>query len=339
MLERKDLLALATATAKADKAAPVAYSFGDKSYTYAQLNDTLYDEMKEAYYTNKELCFSILTEVLTETIPNKVAAFYGDLAEVKQFAQGQKPEFRRKVNAKTRAKQFVTRVGLAGKYEVFKLGGTESFEVPASAMGAAAQIGIEEYLDKRVDFAEMLAIISEGMEELVQLEVGQAMVAGIAQLPAANVVEVAGFDEAEFDRLLRIADSYGSGKAVIYCDQGFASKLMPANIQMFSDSMKQQIWDNGYFTVYKNHSVVILPNGVSDETNTTLAQDPSYCWIIPAGGNDKPVRISFEGDLRTREVEREDWSREIQMYRKVGVAALLTNDICVYHDTALSAEL
>ena len=79
-------------------------------------------------------------------------------AETKTFKQGDKPMFRRKINsARTRAKQFITRVGLAGIYEVFKLGGEESFEVQTSAIGGAAQIGFEEFLDGRADFAEVTA--------------------------------------------------------------------------------------------------------------------------------------------------------------------------------------
>ena len=78
--------------------------------------------------------------------PKKVADAYAQFAETKVFAQGDKPSFRRKVNSRMRAKQFITRVGLAGRYEVFKLGGWETFEVPTSAIGGAAQIGLEEFL-------------------------------------------------------------------------------------------------------------------------------------------------------------------------------------------------
>ena len=94
-------------------------------------------------------------------------------------------------------------------------------------MGGAAQIGLEEFLDGRVDFSELMTIVTEGIEEAIQLEVGKAMIAGINQLPAANRVSFAGFDEEEFDRLLYIADSYGSGNATIYCDFKFAAKIMP----------------------------------------------------------------------------------------------------------------
>lgn len=344
MLDMINLVALAKATAKADKNSPVAYSFNGTNYSYSQLDDTLRKEMNELvgtpalYRENKNLLFGLIEETISEVLPVKVADIYAGFAEVKNLAQGDKPIFRRKINsAKTRAKQFITRVGLAGRYEVFKLGGSESFEIKTSAVGGAAQIGIEEFLDGRVDFAELVEIVMDGIEEVIQLEVGEAMKASINQLPAANQHAQSGFNATEFDRLLAIADSYG--KATIYCDSRFAATIMPENIQMMSDDMKNTLWEKGYFTSYKNHRVVILPNGLKDEQNNSLIYDPSYAWIIPAGANSKPAYIAIEGATLTKEVENDDWSRDIQVYKKVGVGVMLTNDICVYRNTALTADL
>ena len=343
MLDMINLVALAKATAKADKNSPVAYSFNDSNYSYSQLDDTLRSELNELvgtpalYRENKNLLFSLIEETIAEVLPAKVADVYAGFAEVKNLGQGDKPIFRRKINNKTRAKQFITRVGLAGRYEVFKLGGSESFEVRTSAVGGAAQIGIEEFLDGRVDFAELVEIVMDGIEETIQLEVGEAMKASIEQLPEANRVDWAGFDAQEFDRLLAIADSYG--KATIYCDAQFAATIMPAEVAMMSEKMKNTLWEKGYFTAYKNHNVVILPNGVKDERNNSLVNDPSYAWIIPTGGNSKPAYIAIEGATLTKEVENDDWSKDIQVYKKVGVGVLLTNDICVYHNTDLKREL
>ena len=345
MLNFKDLVACGKVAAKAEKGASVAFSYEDKNYSGAQVNDLLRSELNELagsyadFRENKNTIFKLIEEVVSDVVPNKVKEMYVSMAETKTFGQGEKPIFRRKVNARTRAKQFITRVGLEGVYEVFKLGGSESFEVPTSALGGAAQIGLEEFLDGRVDFSELLTIVMEGIEEAIQFEVGKAMIAAINQLPAANRVSFAGFDEQEFDRLLFIADSYGVGKSTIYCDFQFASKLMPAEIGMYSEEMKNKLWNDGYFKVYKGHNVVILPNSVEDERNEKLALDPGFAWIMPAGGIDKPVRIAFEGDTLVDERQNADWSRDVQVYKKVGVVAMLTNDICVYHDTSLTRDL
>ena len=345
MLDKNNLLALMKTVAKADVSAPTSYSFNGESFSYEALNETLRRELNEyagdyaSYRDNKNLIFSLIEETLDEVLPKKVTKQYEQFAEVKTFAQGDKPIFRRQLTSNKRAKQFITRVGLAGRYEVFKLGkNEESFEVQTSAIGGAAQIGFEEFLDGRVDFAEVTRIVMEGMDDLIYEEVGKALASSINQLPPANRVVTAGFDEAAFDRLLTIASAYG--EPTIYCTYEFAVKLVPTEGWRYTDAMKAELWNNGRLATYKGRKVVILEQGFVDETNTTKVIDPGYCWIIPAGANTKPVKIAFEGNTLVSERDNNwDWSREIQVYKKVGVVCMMTNDICSYVDTSLLGQM
>ena len=207
MLEKSELISLAKVVARADKNSPTAYSFNNESYDYRTLNETLRRELNEyvgtyqAYRENKNLIFALVEETIDEILPEKMAIAYDQFAEVKTFAQGDKPLFRRKIGSNKRAKQFITRVGLAGIYEVFKLSKNEEvFEVRTSAIGGAASIGFEEFLDGRVDFAEVTAIVMEGMDDLIYKEVAAALKASVNQLPPANRVAANGFDEKSFDR-------------------------------------------------------------------------------------------------------------------------------------------
>lgn len=341
MLDKNNLVALMKQVAKADPSAPVAYSFGDEKLSYEALHETLRQELKELagtaslYRENKNLVFSIIEETLNEVLPKRVVEQYGQFAEVRTFGQGDKPIFRRNLSSNNRAKQFITRVGLAGVYETFKLGkNEESFEVRTSAIGGAAQIGFEEFLDGRVDFSELIRVVMEGMDELIYKEVGHALKASINQLPPANRVAANGFDEAEFDRLLTIAAAYG--EPTIYCTYEFAVKMIPQEAWRYTEAMKDELWRTGRLASYKGKKVVILEQGFEDETNSKKVIDPGYAWIIPNGAENKPVKIAFEGDtLVDEEKNRGTWSREIQVYKKVGVVAMLANDICAYVDTSL----
>ncbi len=342
-LDRENLVKLAKTVAKADPSAPVTY--GNETFAYDALNETLRREFNELagtyslYRENKNLIFSIIEETLDEVLPKKVEQSYMQFAETKQFAQGDKPIFRRKRDQRSRAKQFITRVGLAGMYEVFKLGPSEeeSFEVRTSAIGGAAQIGFEEFLDGRVDFAEVTAIVMEGMDELIFKEVGHALRAAINQLPPANIVVANGFDEKEFDRLLVIASAYGEPS--IYCTYEFAVKMVPTEGWRYTESMKQELWDSGHLASYKGRKVIILPQGLEDESNERKVIDPGYCYIIPSGADSKPVKIAFEGNTIVDEFNNYDRSREIQVYKKVGVVAMLANNICAYADTSLMNQM
>lgn len=338
-LDRKSLLTLAKTVANANPSSQVAYSFGDNKFSYADLNDTLRNELKEIagtyqlYRENKVALFTLLEETIEDVLPKKVIEQYGQFAEIKTFAQGDKPIFTQRITeaSKRRALQFVTKVGLAGRYEVFKLDG-KSFEVPTSAFGAAAQISIEEFLDGRVDFADLLDIIMTGLDRAVYIEIERALKAGITDLPAANQTTQSDFNESEMDRMISIADSYG--QATIYCTFEFAATMVPSE-GWRSDAMKDERWHNGYLANYKGHKVIVLPQSYEDETNEVKVIDPAYAWIIPTGAA-KPVKVAFEGGTQAREVENEDWSKEIQIYKKMGVAAIMTNNICVYQNTSLT---
>ena len=343
MLDRQNLVALMKQVAKANPSAPVAYSWNGQNLSYEALQETLRNELNELagtyalYRENKNTIFSMVEETLDEVLPKKVVEQYDQFAEVKTFAQGDKPLFRRKTGSNKRAKQFITRVGLAGIYEVFKLSKNEEvFEVRTSAIGGAASIGFEEFLDGRVDFAEVTAIVMEGMDDLIYKEVAAALKASVNQLPPANRVAANGFDEKSFDRLLTIASAYGT--PTIYCTYEFAVNMIPKEAWRYTEAMKDELWRTGRLADYKGHRVVILEQGFEDETNETKVIDPGYAWIIPTGADNKPVKIAFEGNTIVDEFTGYDRSREIQVYKKVGVVAMLANNICCYVDTALVGQ-
>lgn len=341
MLDRNELLKLMQATAQADRSNPVAYSFNGENLSYSALNETLRNELKEyagtyaQFRENKNMIFSLIEQTIDLVMPKKVVENYGQFAEIKTYAQGDKPIFQVRGNYHNRAKQFITKVGLAGIYEVFKLGKERNFELQTSAIGGAAYIGFEEFLDGHVDFAEVTKIVMDGMDELIYKEIAKALQSTISQLPETNRIEATDFDEASFDRLLSIAAAYGT--PTIYCTYEFAVKMMPAQ-HWISDAMRDEKWAKGYFANYKGYRVIILPQSFEDETNSRKVIDPGYVWIIPSG-HEKPVKVAFEGNTIVDEWVNKDRSREIQVYKKVGVGVIASPDLCVYVDTELKGQM
>lgn len=341
-LDRTNLIALAKATAKASLNPSANFSYEGKNLTFEALNETFRKEMNELasnfreYRRNRDLIFELIEVGVDEILPARVMQNYGQFAEVKTYAQGAQPIFSTRISAasKIRAKNnFVTRVGLAGRYEVFKLDGL-TYEVPTSAWGGAAQIGFEEFLDGRIQMSDVYDLVLEGMDEAVYREIAKGLDAAVAKVPAKNKTTQTGFVEAQMDRLIQTADVYG--KSTIYCTFEFAATMIPDD-RWASNEMKQERWDVGYYASYKGHNVIILPQSFTDIDNAVKVMDPSKAYIIPTG-SDKPVKVAFEGETAVREVEsQEDWSREIQTYRKFGVGVVLVNPgICVYTNGSLS---
>lgn len=339
-LNRDQLIELARANAKASLNPSIAYSFEGEKLSAEALNKTFIKELNELGKTpqdfreNKNLIYTLMEVGLTEVLPQKVLQAYGQFADVRTFAQGTKPVYKIRISeaSKRRAKQFVTRVGLAGRYEVFKLDGT-TLEVPTSAYGGASRIEWEELLDGRMTMNDYYSLVLEGMDQAVYREISKALIAGIGEIKAVNKTVQNAFRESAMDQLLMTADAYG--KSTIYCTFEFAATMLPADAH-WSDNMKDQIWSNGYFTTYKGHSVVVLPQSFEDETNTKKVINPKYAWIIP-NGTEKPVKVAFEGAAQVKSFDNRDWSTEIQTYQKLGVATYMINPgICVYENTSLS---
>lgn len=338
-LERKQIVALMKAAI--DVAPSGTYSFNGENLNGDAINETLRAELQalggdyNSYRFHKEELFTLIEEAVSDILPKRIENAYGRFAETRTFPQSTTAIFTRKVG-RIRAKQFITRVGLAGQYEVFKLGETK-YEIKTSAIGGAYQIGFEEFLDGRVDFAELARIVMDAMDELIYREIAEALMGSINQLPPANRASMAGFNEDAMERLITVAGAYGT--PTIYCTREFAVKMVPAN-EWRSDAMRDQKWNNGYLPTFHGVPIVILDQSFTDETNAQKIIDPGYAWVIPSGGDDRPVKVAFEGTLHMQDHQNNmDWSHDVQMYQKVGVGVVMTNNLCSYVDTSLAGHL
>lgn len=322
-----------------------AFSFSEnEKYTAEQTSELLRAQMNllahdyRSFRENKNTIFSLIEQTIDEVLPAKVLQQYEQFADVRTVNQGDKVVFVRRITeaSRMRAKQFVTQVGLAGRYETFMLDG-ERLEVKMTAIGSAARIGFEEFLDGRIQFSDLTDIILEAMDEYIYREIAKALETAVEELPAPNKVTASDFDEASMDRLLAIADSYAGAPATIYCTYEFAATILPAEAWASND-MKNTIWGEGYLPRYKGHNIVILPQSMEDATNAKKVIDPSNAYIINSGA-EKPVKIAFEGQTAVRDVtDNDDWSRDMQTYKKFGVAILTNPSICVYKNSSLKLE-
>ena len=340
IMDMKDLKKLAFAAARHT---PMTFSVNGNEETFSaeDVNAALRAQFAAlapdytGFRRHKTEIFELIEETIDEILPRKVEQQYAQFADVRVVAQGDKAVFRQRITeaSRKRAKTFVTKVGLAGRYETFMLDG-KTLEVQMSAIGSACRIGFEEFLDGRIQFNELTDIILEGMDEYIYAEIAKALDTTMAQLPAPNRVSSNTFDEALMDQLLAISDSYGSGRSNIYCTMEFAATMIPSEGR-FSNGMKDALWEKGWLGDYKGHRVIILDQSVTDATNTTKVIDPSNAWIFPSG-SEKPVKLAFEGPTAVRTVDdNDDWSTDLQTYKKFGIAIFANPSICWYKNTSL----
>lgn len=315
--------------------------FNDKEYTAETLNEALRMELDSLladkgykFTHNKEMIFSLLAETVDELLPIRVFDALNRFAEIKNVGHGDKITFNRR-KGHVRGRNFVTQVSPAGLYEVFKLD-REIFDMPTTAYGSAVIVSLEEFLENRIDFPELIQIVTEGYEEIMYKEILRHMVAlnSNTLLPANNIRKEAGWDPRGFASLLGIARSYDT--PTIFCSYIFAAEMLPEG-HLMTDGQKEEYARNGYIGNYKGANIVVLPHSFYDTSNEAdaVTLPLGLAWILPAG-KEKPVKIAFQGDTQTKTIENDDWSTEMHFYKKIGTMVMANPAICIYENTALN---
>ena len=334
-LNRQELIELARNVAKRE-----SVTFGNTTLTSEQMNKTLLNELRElmpkgdyyAFEQNKALIMEILTEIVKHSEPRVIKNML-DFAEIKRYGQNEKVKFLSR-GGRSRAKRFVTRVGLAGVYEAFRLD-TNEFEVQTNAYGGAGSISLERLLDGHETLAEVAEIIAEGISDRIFEEIIAALTSLKSTLPTANVYTHNAFDGAKMRELLMVARAYGE-KVQIFCFPEFAATIIP-DANFISNKDKEDVRELGYIGRYSGADVIVVPQTFQDDTNSKKVFDPSMALIVPSSGNinEKPIKVALEGDALFRTQDEKDWSTTVESYQKLGVAITAANHICVYENTAL----
>lgn len=333
-------------------------------FSVKDVKETLKEELRalapdlNTYRRNKLDIFQIIQEAYDEVLPAYVGNFIGQFAEIKTVPNGQKASFIVK-RGRRRAKTFITEVGLSGVYEAFRLD-VDTFEVSAKAYGGAAYIDFERYLTGDEDLTEPMNLLLEGLEEAIYKELVKALIATVmnSNMPANNIATTSSFDPEAMMQLCTIAKSYGGGNAVIFATPEFVQKMGPDAIGMpvygpyalaatpapgsapgyatpvYSPRDIADIAATGYITMFRGTPIVQLPQSFVDENNDTYQVPPSFAYIFPAG-NQKIIKVVFEGQTQVDDWKHRDRSMEIEVYKKFGVAILSTNDWCAYRNLEL----
>lgn len=305
----------------------------------------LRDEIKKIagtyklFQRNKIDVFEVLSETIDEILPQRVEAVIGMFAETRFLNQGQRAEFKIK-RGKQRAKQFVTRSTESGVYETFRLD-REKFDLYPKAYGGAGIIDFERYLDGAEDIMDIYEVIMDGLTEVVFTEVQTALIASWTDTgrPAANKVYANSFDIAKMQALCNTVSAYGS--PVIYCTPQFAAEM--SNAVTYSSTVKIpdqdviEIRDRGYVGKFHGVPIVVLPQSFTDDTNSKFTFNPRFAFVIPAG-QEKIVKVAFEGDTIVKSVDNQDNSMELQAYKKLAVGIVNTpNYWGMYYNAGIAA--
>ena len=318
------------------------------NFTNENVDDALRGEMAKMctsinnFQRNKYNIFEIIITAADEVVPNKVLDVMGMFAEIRNVPQGQKALFKGGNVGRNRAKKFFTRAGVSGIYETFRLD-NETFEVGAYAVGGAATIDFERFLDGAENMADLMDVITEGLTDAVFGEVQKCLIAAADAVgrPSANKVVSNTFEGDKMFKLVSTVKAYG-GSAVIFATPEFVGEMGPdaivpvgANYQgVYHPQDIDAIHNNGYINIFRGTPVVQIPQSFVDENNEKTWINPQYAYVLPAG-KEKIVKIVFEGETQMWDFINKDQSIEIHTYKKMGAAILTHHNWGIYQNTSI----
>ena len=316
-------------------------------FTENDVNETLADGFRELagsinqFMKNRYDIYEILIQAADEIVPKKVIDAVGIFAEVRQVGQGQKAMFTTKLG-RTRARKFLTQVGLSGVYESCRLD-HGSFEVSSHAIGGACTLDFERMLDGADTMSDYVDILVEAQTDAVFQEVQKALrgAVGKAGVPANNRVIANKFNSKNMLTLVNTVRSYGGG-AVIFAPGEFvaamgADDIVPvgANYQgVYHPQDIDAIHNTGYINIFRGTPIVQIPQSFIDENNEETWIDPQLAYILPTGG-ERVVKVVFEGNTQIWDYTNPDQSMEINTYKKIGTAILSYHNWAIYQNTGI----
>ena len=322
--------------------APANYSVGTVDEALRGELAAMCDSINN-FMRNRYDIYDIIINTADEVVPNKVISVMGTFAEIQNVPQGQKAIFKRGNIGRARAKKFLTQVGLSGVYETFRLD-NETFELGAYAVGGAASIDFERFLDGAESMADLMEIITEGLTDAVFGEVQKCLIAAAKAVgrPDANKVISEKFESDKMFKLVSVVKAYG-GSAVIFAAPEFVGEMGPDAIVPVSTAGTQAVYHpddidaihrSGYVNVFRGTPIVQIPQSFIDEKNNKTWINPQFAYVLPAG-KEKVVKVVFEGATQVRDWNNADGSMEIHTYKKMGAAILTHHNWGIYQNTSI----
>lgn len=282
----------------------------------------------------------LLIEIYSPILPREVLSQFGAFAEVVNIGNMDKTTFKKPLG-RMRGKTYVTRVGLGGRFETFRLD-TEEFEIPTHAIGGAAILDWERLLAGKEDLGEYLNVLMAGFQDRIYETIAGALNESINAIRPDNTKYAdAGFNASEFDKLLTAVSYYGS--PTILATRAFINQMPPTYLSVtangttkiaIADQDVMDVRNTGLLQMYKGAPIIELPQSFTDETNTKTVLDDQFAYIVP--GDRKIARLVFEGDLQFRQFENRNFSIELAAYQKLGIAILHYNNWAIYQNTDLA---
>lgn len=273
--------------------------------------------------------FEIIEDVLNETVPDAwdMSPFYNELVEIKNARLGQKNEFIVEDNSTLIVSRFS---GNHWDIDRQKLPAGKTFSLETEWYAVMVYDELERFLKGVTTTVKMFDTIQLSIQRSIDDRVYSAFNGAGTYLPAVfkeagsfskkQMLTLATRVQIESGRTVRLA---GTRTALAHLDTA-------VNAAWVSNEMKQDKNTTGYLRIWEGFNTIEIPQTFNRGTYNFKSPD-NIIYVLPE--NYKPIKLFFEGDTRSRdlnELQNNDQTISYQVQTKMGVGVVFDSMFGTY---------
>lgn len=274
---------------------------------------------------NKVEIFEIIEETLTYLISEGLEGQFGEFAEIRNLAWGDKNEF--KVPNKDLYKVAVVADG-NGNIRRQRIHDSGKFQVEVNTKAIKIYEEFHRFLAGRIDWAELVSKVQQSYNKKVAEDIYTTVYNSFSGLTSTYGISAA-YDEATLTELAQHVEAASGGAGVVVLGTKMAlAKVAPSNI---SENMKEARNNFGFYGRVNGFDLREIKQGHKVGTDDWII-DNNFLMVIPLLG-DKFVKIVNEGEALFKEDttgDNADMSMEYSFIIKSGIATIPVTKYGIY---------
>lgn len=285
-----------------------------------------------AWKHHKDEWFEIVEDVINETVPDawEMSPFYRELVEIKNGALGQKNEFIVQDNSTLIVSKFS---GNHWDIDRQKLPAGKTFSLDTEWYAVMVYDETERFRKGITSLVEMFNIIQRSIQQEIDDRIYSSFNGAGTYLPS-SFQETGTFDA---DTLLTLAErvSVASRRNVRLAGSraALAKIYKGMNSDYLSNSMKEDINTTGYLQLWNGYKTIAIPQSFTRGTYD-FRNPNDKIYVLPE--NYKPIKLFFEGETRSRELDEyqnHDQTISYQLQTKLGTGVVFDSVFGTYSIT------
>ncbi len=301
------------------------FASGNEKYADEAVRNAIFEILESDKLTfqnwrkHKTEIFEIIEETLNVTLPDSWndSPFYNEMVEVRNFLLGQKNEFIAEDNSILIVSRFA---GNHWNTDRQKLGGNQSFSLATEWFSIRVYDELERFLKGVTTIEGMFSKLRESLQRDIDSRVYSAFNGAGTYLPS-KFTETGTFDKDTMLSLVeRVQTAAMKPVRIAGTKQGLAK--LSVDSQWISNEMKNERHTTGRVKIWEGISTVEIPQVFTRGTYDFKISDNTL-FVLPE--NYKPIKLYFEGDTRSRELEYKDTmdqTIDYEVQTKLGVGVV-----------------